>query len=1059
MNNAGSVSPCAVRVEATSRRGLHGPPRRCCPPACSWLIVCLIASCWPLAVQAQTIAPHGLTAVAGDRSAVLQWTQSGNPGIVRWEYRFRRAPNGVWVGWIAIPGDYTTYTHTVTGLVNGNTYAIDLRSVDGGGPGRIATVTVALPATPNRATTVPDARLRAALAARVGKGPNDEITSVDLARIRTLDAAYMSISDLTGLRHAINLATLNLGNNRISDLEPLAGLMQLEVLTLATNNISDVAPLANLMRLRELDLAYNRVTTLGALASLGNLETLVLAGNGLIDISPLAQLSGLRKLNLARNGIFDLRPLTSLTRLRDLNLTQNDVRNIAALVDNGGLGVNDAVDLRANPLNEDAVTVHVPALRRRGVNVVYLPAAPERLQVVAGRGEATISWALGAATVSGYEVRHGPGNPPRLGAWMPIEGSSSRTVQHTVRGLPAGGAYTFELRAVGLAGAGPPARVATTRIEAPNQAPQVILDIPDQQLEPGERFDTDLKRHFADADDETLTYQAYSSTRAAPASILGNSILRVAGAQAGASMVRVTARDGSGASATIRFVVSVGIAVTVADVVATEGETAELLLQLTRPRTLPTVIPYAIAADADPATADADARDHRGVAGTVTIAAGETSAQLSIRIVDDDDAEPAREVFLVTFQQTSSGAGYTLARRSATVTIAEGVCDRTPAIRDALRGPSLCSAPTPATLAEHRFLALRGRGIATLRTGDLQGLRGLETLELSNNDLATLPPGSLADLAALTTLTLTNNRLSTLTADALAGANALDWLGLGRNRLASLPTGVFAAQPALRVLRLEDNQLAGLPDGLFSGLGSLEEVDLSGNPGAPFPLTVSLARTDAAAVAAGPATVLATIDTGMPFASRAEVSWEGGGPALLAFAAGDVESSSFSVPAADGAVRLSLAPPALPDTLCGDLLAPCFRGLAMAGSTLALYQPPPRVVRAAPQLELLGADSARFDLSTFFEPTDGGSLSYSATSSNSAVATASVVGGHLVVDTAEASDEASVEVLVTASDTGGQTVSLTFAITVQPALGSFMRGWRQGLPTVVPTTGAPEAVP
>ena len=1058
MNIARAVSSPAASAAPTCERRFRTLPRRRSPPCFGWLIGCLLV-CWPFAAQAQPAAPLGFTATATAGGATLQWTQSRDSLITSWEYRYRREPGG-WGGWVPIPGaTYTTHSHTVSGLIDGSTYTFELRARDRFAAGPGARATVSLVATPNEAAALPDVALRAAVAAALGKEPDETITRADLAGLTKLEATASNVGNLTGLNHALNLATLHLGSGSVRDLAPLAGLAQLQVLALSSNAIYDVAPLANLTRLRELYLSWNLVTDLAPLSALPRLETLVLTGNGIEDITALRLLGSLQNLTLARNDIFDLRPLSALTALRNLDLTQNQVRDIAALAANRGLGLRDTVNLRGNPLNMDAVEIHVPTLARRGVTVLYLPAIPERLEVAPGRGEATLRWDRGAVTVDSYEVRHGPGSPPRFGEWRPIEGSSYSTITHTVTNLPRGGTYTFELRAVGLGGRGPAASVTTTDIGAPNQAPRAVGDIADQQLEPGGRFEADLSELFADADDQTLRYRARSTTRAVAASILGSDMLRVAAVSAGAATVRVTASDPSGASATIEFLVSVGVAVTVADVVAAEGETAVLQLRLTRVRDEPTVVPYAISADADPGTADADARDHRGVSGTVTIPAGATSAQLSIAIVDDDVAEPAQEVFLVTFRQTTPGAGYVLARQSATVTIAEGVCDRTPAIRDALRGRAACTAPTVGTLASRTVLAVRGRSIGALRAGDLQGLRGLKLLDLADNGLAALPPGSLADLGALTTLTLTDNRLSTLTAEAMAGANALEILNLGRNRLANLPTGLFIANPALRYLRMQDNRLAVLPDGLFAGLASLEEVDLTGNPGTPFVLAVSLARTDAAPVDPGPATVSARVGAGMPFAGRAEVRWQGGGPVSLAFAAGAAQSDSFLVPAARSAVRLSLTPPALPDTRCGDLLLPCFRGFTLAGSALALFQPPPRIVRQAPPVELLSADSARFNLSRFFAATDGGPLTFSATSSDPALATASVVRGSLVVEAGEIDDEGSVDITVSAADRAGQSISLTFRVMVQPAPASFMRGWRQGLRTVVPTTQATEPAP
>ena len=53
---------------------------------------------------------------------------------------------------------------------------------------------------------------------------------------------------------------------------------------------------------------------------------------------------------------------------------------------------------------------------------------------------------------------------------------------------------------------------------------------------------------------------------------------------------------------------------------------------------------------------------------------------------------------------------------------------------------------------------------------------------------------------------------------------------------------------------------------MFEGLSSLQTLDLRGNPGAPFTLTLALVRTDTMDRAApGPATVVAQLAQGAPF--------------------------------------------------------------------------------------------------------------------------------------------------------------------------------------------------
>ena len=99
-------------------------------------------------------------------------------------------------------------------------------------------------------------------------------------------------------------------------------------------------------------------------------------------------------------------------------------------------------------------------------------------------------------------------------------------------------------------------------------------------------------------------------------------------------------------------------------------------------------IGYRIDADGDDATADADENDYADVTGgRVTIEAGEESATIEVRITDDEAIEAPREFFRVSLTAPPEDAAYVLAspeQTTAIVVIKEGVCDRTPQVRDGI---------------------------------------------------------------------------------------------------------------------------------------------------------------------------------------------------------------------------------------------------------------------------------------------------------------------------------------------------------------------------------------
>ena len=102
-------------------------------------------------------------------------------------------------------------------------------------------------------------------------------------------------------------------------------------------------------------------------------------------------------------------------------------------------------------------------------------------------------------------------------------------------------------------------------------------------------------------------------------------------------------------------------------------------------------------------------------------------------------------------------------------------------------------------------------------------------------------------------------------------------LQLGANALSSLPEGVFSDLSDLQTLLLYVNELHTLPEGIFAGLSSLQSLWLDHNPGAPFPLMLTLKRTDTPDVfAPGPATVRVSLPEGAPFKMRVRLSVTGG---------------------------------------------------------------------------------------------------------------------------------------------------------------------------------------
>ena len=120
--------------------------------------------------------------------------------------------------------------------------------------------------------SLPDANLRSAVEAALGKSAGDTITEADMARLQSFGVQNAQISDLTGLEAATNLVWLFLDGNSITDLSPLSGLSNLSLLSLTQNDISDVSPLSEVTSLRYLLLDKNRITDFSPIEDIvGNL--------------------------------------------------------------------------------------------------------------------------------------------------------------------------------------------------------------------------------------------------------------------------------------------------------------------------------------------------------------------------------------------------------------------------------------------------------------------------------------------------------------------------------------------------------------------------------------------------------------------------------------------------------------------------------------------------------------------------------------------------------------------------------------------------------------------
>ncbi len=180
----------------------------------------------------------------------------------------------------------TAYTATITPTTSGEvTLSVPANvATDAANNNNTASNTKAAtinipPPTPDPATWMPDANLRAAVGTSLNLQPSETPTQAKMLHLTELKAAGRSISNITGIEYATNLTTARFAKNRISNISPLAGLTQLTRLRLQDNQVSSISSLSRLANLTELFLGNNQIADVTPLAGLVNLTTLRLAGN------------------------------------------------------------------------------------------------------------------------------------------------------------------------------------------------------------------------------------------------------------------------------------------------------------------------------------------------------------------------------------------------------------------------------------------------------------------------------------------------------------------------------------------------------------------------------------------------------------------------------------------------------------------------------------------------------------------------------------------------------------------------------------------------------------
>lgn len=423
---------------------------------------------------------------------------------------------------------------------------------------------------------------------RVEAGAFRGLTSLDYlvfneTSIATLPPnAFDGLDNLThlGIRYHDRLS--DLPNGVFDGLPKLRsmGIHQSALTTLRTGLFRD---LSSLRYLYLLDGILQTVEA-GTFDGLDNIEGLSLADNDLtaLDSAVLRGLSNLSWLEANRNRVSDISGLSTLTNLRKAYLAVNLVTDVSPLVENVGLGHGDYVRLDGNPWSDESRTSHIPALRRRGVDVrdnhvIHL--SNDRVDAKEGEplvfpvglrpartSDTTVAWRV-HDLISIFGPEPGVDYPAQQNGTITIAAGETNG-SFAVRTFDDNEVEDDEVFTVRLL---PPPRglpdglliepqfgEATILDDDPpnNQAPRTISLLPDIYTTSGTRTTLSVAGRFDDPDGDTLAISVMSSSPAVAVAASRHE-LSIDALEPGLAAVVVTATDPDGDSAALTFAVRV----------------------------------------------------------------------------------------------------------------------------------------------------------------------------------------------------------------------------------------------------------------------------------------------------------------------------------------------------------------------------------------------------------------------------------------------------------------------------------------------------------------------
>lgn len=172
---------------------------------------------------------------------------------------------------------------------------------------------------------IPDPALRFGIRQALELPQGSPITQQDMKQLTFMSYHDSSLSNLSGIEHAVNLEHLYLSRHNISDISSLSGLTELRSLMINSNPIQDISPIANLVKLTYFAMVDCHISDLSPMSELVDLEEFHAKWGEIEDITPLAKLTNLVRLELHHNQIIDISPLSEMVNLERLTINNNPI--------------------------------------------------------------------------------------------------------------------------------------------------------------------------------------------------------------------------------------------------------------------------------------------------------------------------------------------------------------------------------------------------------------------------------------------------------------------------------------------------------------------------------------------------------------------------------------------------------------------------------------------------------------------------------------------------------------------------------------------------------------